>query len=133
MTTKAKPLAITGPNFKHGLYMDPADIDGRTRLGRTIRGIKDALREYKGESSIVSEMLIDRIVYKAIRLCLYEVNVLKDPNMVESDAYLPMANSLRLDLQALEKMVGTGKKAPDLNEYLKNVYGPNASGKDEKE
>jgi len=122
MATKAKSLASIIPNFRHGLFLDVSKIDGRTRLGRTVKGIKDALREYKGEPTIVSEMLIHRIVFKAVRLTLHEISVLKDPSIVESDAYLPMANSLRLDLQALEKMADSGKKAPDLDEYLKTAY-----------
>jgi hypothetical protein len=108
---------------KHGLYLtiDLSGIDSRTKTGRMIKGLKKELRLFVGDTSTASELLIHRIVYKTIKLSLYETTSLMNPQNSEAGHYLPMANSLRLDLQALAGMAGQ-KKAPDLQGYLDAIY-----------
>jgi hypothetical protein len=106
-----------------GLYIDLELVDGRTRLGKTITVLRNTLREYVGVSTPATELLIQRIVFKSIRLSMYECAALNDgPGMKPADHYIPLSNSLRLDLQALAQMAGK-PKAPDLNDYLKSAYG----------
>jgi len=112
---------------KHGLYLQLNGIDGRTRLGKTVIALRDVLREYVGESTPVTELLVQRICYKSLRLGLYEASQLVNLEEAEVDHYLPMANSLRHDLALLATMAGK-PKAPNLNEYLKTHYGSGKKG-----
>ena len=69
-----------------------------------------------GGSTTASELLISRICYKTIKLSLYEASSLTSLVNVESAHYLPMSNSLRLDLQALAELA---KKQPPGDLYEK--------------
>jgi hypothetical protein len=125
---KASPKALQPAKRQgspvHGLYLDlnMRNIDYRTKLGKAVKGLKTQLRTFVGESTTASELLIQRITYKAIKLGLYELNCFMNLENKESDHYLPMANSLRLDLQALAGMAGK-PKPPNLDEYLRRTYG----------
>lgn len=106
-----------------GLYIDLALVDGRTRLGKTITVLRNSLREYVGVSTPATELLIQRIVFKSIRLSMYECAALNDgPGAKPADHYIPLSNSLRLDLQALAQMAGK-PQPPDLDDYLRKTYG----------
>jgi hypothetical protein len=93
-------------------------MDGRSRIVKTLRYLQEQLREYVGNANIVSELLIQRISYKAVRLSMYEVSMIQDPNPVDARHYLPFANSLRMDLQALEKIAETAQNVPTIDEIL---------------
>jgi hypothetical protein len=97
-------------SLKHGLYLDIGTIDGRTRLGKTISALRRQLRDSVGVSTPGNELLIQRIIYKSIRLGLYEGTRLSRFEDKDAAHYLPMANSLRLDLLALAQM--KGEKSP---------------------
>lgn len=104
------------------LHLD--DLDHRSRIVRTLKYLQEQLREYVGNANIISELLIQRIAYKAVRLSMYEVSMIQDPNPVDARHYLPFANSLRMDLQTLEKIAETAKSVPTIDEILaqaKNV------------
>lgn len=102
-TKKKRDLPIV-----NGLKMklDPAVIDKRTRLGKAITFISDQLRAYVGEGNPVTEILIERITYKTIKLCTYEITHYEHLESEEKALYLPMSNSLRLDLQTLAGLAG---------------------------
>jgi len=106
---------------KTGLYIEfNADgIDGRTKMGKSIRVLRDQFRDFVGKPTTVSEVLIHRIIYKVIKLSLYERAQLQNLENIEAQHYLPMSNSLRLDLQALAQIAGkqTGK-VPRLEDIL---------------
>jgi len=110
--------------IKHGLYerLDLSGIDQRTIVGRVVKTLKKQLREYVGDGNAATEILIQRIAYKTLRCSRYEVNNLGSKQDVESDHYLPMSNSLRLDLQALAQLVGR-VKGPDIEDYINKEYG----------
>ena len=58
-----------------GLYQKLPDInqmDGRTNIAKTIRALTSELENYVGEITTVAKMLIQRIVYKHMRLSQYE-------------------------------------------------------------
>jgi len=97
-------------------------LDGRTRLGKTARFLEKSLIEHCGGServSIPQKLLIDRIVWKAIRCKLYELTFFQDLHQESSrDHYLALANSLRLDLQSLG-LKGKFDRVLSLEEYLK--------------
>ena len=107
--------------LKHGLYLDIKGIDYRTKVGKTLRHIKEQLREYVGTSTAPTEYLIQRIAYKVIKLAIYEQKCLIDLDVDESPIYLTMANSMRADLAALKDMAGDDN-GPDLSQYLKQNY-----------
>lgn len=104
-----------------GLYKitDERSLDGRTTTAKVIRELKRELQEYVGQPTITAELLIQRIIYKHIRLSQYENAFVENPKSEEKMHYLPMSNSLRLDLQTLKDMVGQKKQPPDLQGYLK--------------
>jgi len=106
----------------HGLraHIDFHAIDYRTKLGKTIKALGNQLREFVGEPTPVSELLISRIVYKGIKLAIYEAHCLENLENKEADHYLPMANSFRLDLQALAQLAGKSK-APSYEEIMKRL------------
>jgi hypothetical protein len=108
---------------KSGLYrdIDISLVDGRTQAGKTIVGLRRELRDFVGEGTIATELLINQISYKVLKLTLYQAASLKSLKNEEAPHFLPMANSLRLDLVALAGMAGQ-KKAPDLQGYLDAVY-----------
>ncbi len=107
---------------RSGLYQkfNEQALDGRTNLSKLIRELKKELTEYVGESTIAAEMLIQRIVYKHLRLSQYENTFIENPKNEEKQHYIPLANSLRLDLQALKELAGKSTAPPDLRSYLKN-------------
>jgi hypothetical protein len=121
---KPKPWANTPkPWHGSGFYqdLDIENLDNRTIIGKTVQNLKLALREYVGNSpSIVTDLIISRIVYKCIKLSLYETQCLQDPQNIEAQHYLPMANSLRLDLESLAKQAGEAKPL-SLDDYLQNL------------
>ena len=123
---KTKQLALKNEKskfYKGGLRLELAydHLDGRTRVAKSIKAIRDDLRKYVGETSAVSEILISRISYKALKLSLYELSSLQNLENQEAHYYLPMANSLRLDLQALEVLTGR-PQPPDLESYINAKY-----------
>ena len=94
------------------------DIDPNSKIGRSMVALKTYLRGYVVQGNILSELLIGRITYKVLKLMMYETHCLQKPADVEAPHYLPMANSLRLDLRSLADLAGE-TKPPDLSDYLK--------------
>ena len=111
--------------YRHGLHLDfeSREIDTRTKLGKAHQALKHHLREFVGEGTVVSELLISRIVFKSLKLFLFETSDIENPIADLPPAYLSMSNSLRRDLVALSQVAGKKTTAPDLMEYLKNEYG----------
>ena len=111
--------------YRHGLHLDfeSRAIDTRTRLGKAHQALKQHLREFVGEGTVVSELLISRIVFKSLKLFLFESSDMEKPIADLPPAYLSMSNSLRRDLVALSQITGKKTSTPDLMEYLKTEYG----------
>jgi hypothetical protein len=112
-----------------GLYtqLDEQNLDGRTTLAKLVKELGQELNEYVGNRSIVSDILIQRIIFKHIRLASYESKFIENPDSEEKQHYLPMANSLRLDLQALAGLAGKSKP-PDLGKYIETNYSKEKHG-----
>lgn len=106
----------------HGLYrrIDLETLDGRTRLGRAAKEIQAELKAYVGQGSVITDVLINQIVYKVLRLRLYQSNNFDNPDDFEAAHYLPLSNSLRLDLQELARQTGE-TRPPSLDEYLSGL------------
>ena len=91
-------------------------------MGKTVSWLKKELHDFVGENTIASELLINQIIYKTIKLNFYTKTKLSNLKNEEASYYLPMCNSLRLDLLALGQLAG--KPQPqDLQDYLKKTYG----------
>lgn len=122
-----KPRLCRGCNsLKTGLWLDFRRIrlDKRTKLAKTISFLKKSLRAHLGgECSIVQEILIDRAVHKLVKVMLYENGVIANPDQGSRDYYIALANSLRLDLQALG-IEGKQKDLVTLPEYIKQKEKP---------
>jgi len=116
------------PVIVHGLYADLAKrkIDGRTKLAKAMREARDGLTQlfHGGETNAAAALLIDRILYKALKLTLYEAQDLKGMDGISPGSesrYLNMSNSLRDDIRlliALAEKQAPEKTVPDLHEYL---------------
>jgi hypothetical protein len=124
-----KQLAMKRKKIRHyktGLHIELSygQLDGRTSVAKNIKVIRESLREYVGKVSAAADILITRISYKAVKLALYELNALQDLKNYEAGYYIPLSNSLRLDLQALANLADK-PKPPDLDGYLKEFYGSN--------
>lgn len=113
----------------HGLYVSlpkTMKIDGRSKFGKAILQLRTSLTADLGSDISTQESLIvDRVVFKVLRLCSFEAFILKDEGGTETEKqgreYLAMANSLRLDLQALG-LERREQKIEDLQSYLNKNY-----------
>lgn len=105
----------------HGLFIQlgKVKIDGRTKLGKTIAFLrKEFTNHLGGNLNICERILVDRAISKVIKSQLYELGFLENPDQKSRDHYLALANSLRLDLQALG-IKRRGGEVMDLGQYLK--------------
>jgi hypothetical protein len=122
--SKQKQTWKNSPRPWHGSFfygqLDLDNLDNRTNVAKAVRSLQEALREYTGAVSVLSEILINQIIYKAVKLHFYTASCLQDLQNVEAPHYLPMANSLRLDLEALAKQAGSSKPL-SLEEYLNTI------------
>lgn len=116
------------PRGIHGLYVSlpkRMKIDGRSKFGKAIRQLRNSLIDDLGaEISTQESLIVDRAVFKVLRLCSFESHILKSQGMEtekQSREYLAMANSLRLDLQALG-LQRRGGEIENLETYLAKNY-----------
>ena len=110
-------------NFRHGLFLSLSHIDERTKLGKACKLLHEYLHSFVGESTIVTELLISRIVYKSIKCFMYENTDIKKKVLDESvgKLYLSYTNSLRCDLAELNRLASAPREQ-DLMSYLKENY-----------
>jgi hypothetical protein len=97
------------PVIQTGLYAhyEKWKIDWRTTPGRLIKRGKAGLAElFPHGVSAAAALLIDRVVYKALKLSIFETMDLKGAELGAGahQRYLNMANSLREDLRLLSAM-----------------------------
>jgi len=109
--------------LKHGLFLELKDVDHRTKLGRSLKSLKNHLREYVGNPNPATELLIQRIAYKAIKLGLYESSALADLQNSESAQYLPLSESMRRDLLTLRDLGATRQEPVSYEEAMKLLGG----------
>ena len=119
-----------GRPVEHGLYrkLDITRIDGRTELGKAVNALRSALQEFVPEPTPFTDILIQRIIYKHVRLTLYETRMLcsDDPGDLANEVqhYSQISNGLRTDLQTLANLAGKPKdETPDLAQYVNKKYG----------
>lgn len=125
IVTGQKPKLPTknkqGARVKHCLWVDfkKVKLDGRTALAKAIVAMKQKLvKQLGGAPSIAESLLIDRVVHKAVKAHIYEINFFSDRRQGSKDHYLALVNSLRLDLQTLG-LKQNGGKILGLDDYLK--------------
>ena len=104
------PLTKTGALIaKTGLYVSVPrkfKLDRRSRFGKAVGQLRTALAaDLGGEPSTQQTLLIDRAIFKVIRLSSFEADYLYAETKPENESmmnyYLAMSNSLRHDLMAL--------------------------------
>lgn len=119
-----------GETISHGLHADIAKrkIDGRTGLGKALRQGREGLaRLFPQGPNEAASLLIDRIVFKALKLALYEATDLKGlagAGAAAEQRYITMSNSLREDIRLLSQMAQRQQAEPDdpdLKEYLEAI------------
>ena len=118
------------PMVRHGLYADPAkwDLDGRTTLAKQLVLLRTGLAAlFPDGPDRAGALLIDRVVYKSLKLALYEATDLTSTEGVPPGSemkYLQMSNSLREDIRLLTALAQRQAPAPgdpDLREYLESI------------
>jgi hypothetical protein len=122
---RTKPVGVggapgNGNAIKNGFYADivPENLDGRLKLTKSYRAAQSALvLAIGGEPSPQQMLLIDRIAFKFVRCCLFEISVLKGESDSGQEHYLAFSNSMRLDL-ALLGLQRVTKDVPSLQTYL---------------
>lgn len=98
-----------------------SSLDGRTRLARTWQAVEsELLSALGGDPTPQERILIGRVCFKLLRCHLYEAAFLSGNGKPQEEKYLALANSLRLDLQALG-LERREKKVVDLNAYLQGA------------
>lgn len=118
---KAKhPVIVTGL-YSH---LEKWKLDGRCKVVKALENAKAGLAQLFPQGvNGPAAMLIDRIVYKALKLSIFESMDLKGEPMTpgSEQKYLNMANSLREDLRLLNALAQRqvpDKGVPSLEEYL---------------
>ena len=112
----------------HGGYMDLSreNLDGRTKIARTLREIETTLvTALGGDPSPQEILLIKRASVKAVRCSLVEQHLLAvnaDVSQSLRDDYLRWARELRSDLLALG-LERRQRNVTDLQTYLSKNYG----------
>ena len=124
IATASKPKLCRGCNsLRSGLWFDFSRIrvDGRTKLAKNITFLKDSLRDHLGgKINIMQQIIIDRVVYKIVKVSLYENGIVAHPDQEGSrDYYIALANSIRLDLMALG-IEGKAAEPLTVEQYLKD-------------
>ena len=131
------PVIVTGIHA----HLDKWTIDKRTRLARQLRESKEGIAAiFPNGPDHACWMLIDRIVYKALKLSIFEQMDYKrmvggktkteaakgDDESPISEwaerAYVTVANSLREDIRLLNKLAQAQNplhEEDDLQEYLR--------------
>ena len=98
-----------------------SSLDGRTRLARTWQAVESELvSALGGDPTPQQRILIGRVCFKLLRCHLYEAAFLNGRGKPQEEKYLALANSLRLDLQALG-LERREKRVVDLNAYLQGA------------
>ncbi len=91
------------------------------RLARTWQAVESELLDAMGGTPTPQErILIGRVCFKLLRCHLYEAAFLNGNGKPQEEKYLALANSLRLDLQALG-LERREKKVVDLKAYLQGA------------
>jgi hypothetical protein len=126
-----KRKGARNPVIVHGLYADLAKrkIDGRTKVSKAMREIRNGLIQLfpGGQMNAVAGLIIDRLVYKSLKLALYEAHDLKGMEGLSPGSeqrYLAMANSFREDIRLLVNLAARHspeRDFPDLSEYLEII------------
>lgn len=120
VVAKNKPHKPGGTVPFSGAYADLSrrNVDQRTVLARAMNTLKEDLFMALAEDVTPQErIIIDRIIYKVIRITLIEAAFLRGDE-VRDDIYTGWTNSLRSDLMA----IGLGRREKTvklLEEYLK--------------
>ena len=118
------------PVIKTGLYshIEKWDIDKRTKVYRALEAARQGLLGMfpQGASPAVC-LLVDRILFKGLKLSIYERMEIQGADTGGPGAeqrYLMMSNSLREDLRLLTTLAArqsVEQDYPDLEEYIKTI------------
>jgi hypothetical protein len=114
------------PVIAHGLssHLEKWKHDGRLKYVKALRAAREGLYELFPQGvNAGAALLIDRVVYKALKLSIFEAMDLKGAALDAGaqQRYLLMANSLREDLRllnALAQKQTPEKQIPSLERYL---------------
>ena len=117
------------PRGVHGLYATiprKHHLDGRSRFAKAVKSLRKNLEKDLGDDlSVMETLLLDRLIYKCIRLSSWEAASLKEdstPSERDMREYVSLANSLRHDLATLG-LQRREADIEDLHAYIARTYG----------
>jgi hypothetical protein len=130
-TSKLRPKKEPDAKVRHGVWsldrLLREDLDGRLKIVKHRDQLECDLVDYIGKENLTPPLLslIKRIVHKEIVLQHGEKMALLGKFNLADKSYTCLANSLRLDLQALETMLRQRRPKPlkSLEEYVAETYG----------
>lgn len=112
----------------HGLYFRPEKhkIDYRTRLGKSLKAVTEALlSQFPSPAPVIAQLLAQRTAFKLVRAASFETFILQQPQEAPAlnadQDYIKLTASIRADIQALFAMAKQGeaeKEVPNLQAYL---------------
>lgn len=77
------------------------NADGRTKVGKTLNSIRDALLEHMGEPTVMERAIIDMLAIKLLRLQLGAQRAIDNPDKPDNAHWLSWAESARRDIALL--------------------------------
>jgi len=117
----------TGP-IKHGLYMSPSQLDGRTWVAKMLKKIRTGLLEgFPDPPPIRVQIIADLCSVKIFQVNCYKANVLtglSDSNQYTEITCLALMNSITRDIMALDQLAknhAPKDRVPSLQEYLEAI------------
>jgi hypothetical protein len=129
-TGKLRPPKTEDKRITHGVWsldrLLREDLDGRLRIVKHRDQLESDLIAYIGEDNLTPPLLslVKRVIHKEIVLQHAEKMSLLGRFNLADKSYTCLANSLRLDLQALESMLRQRKPKAlkTLDQYLYETY-----------
>lgn len=105
---------------KHGLFqrIDIDGIDGRTKLAKMAKEIEATFTDYGRHDSPEAAVLIKQITQKILRLEIFYANMEPSGSLDLPPAFLPLTNSLRLDMQRLADLAKEDDIGPTVADLI---------------
>jgi hypothetical protein len=130
---KAKHPVITTGLYSH---IEKWTLDKRTKIYKALEAARGGLvAMFPQNPSPAACLLIDRILFKGLKLSIYERMEMQgvDTGPGAETRYLAMSNSLREDIRLLTNLTAKEppeKGVPDLAEYLASLEKVGPKGED---
>lgn len=111
--------------IKHGLYVSPGQLDGRTWVAKSLKKIREKLLEdFPSPPPVRVQIIADLCSVKIFQINCYKAQLLSGTTETKSGAEndcLSLMNSVARDILALDQMAKNNipkDRMPSLQEYI---------------